>query len=677
MNQKDMKKCLLLAVLMLINTTLLSQDYNAIAKKIHTITKADAEFTNVKSSVFTPMDSKNGRVEIAEGLVKFKNAEVKTFSPNISSNKEWLYHIAFESSPTAKRDFFQLVKSINTQLLKDGYKLKKEGQYTMSYQHTSKPLVTLSMVENNGSSNIECMVIQNKNYYENPNNTNQYFNHIVKASTTFRMSTSLGNTYVKSTPLLRLNQEQYSINFEKLKRTKGTPTENCATSRIIMYLNRNSNNYWFATSCFADAFYTIKGDKLVLTKYSNRNAKIDPQALANQQKGVPLPKNGFDAQRKAIQLYAELLKESATIKPKKTTPYKKERPKPKKEIKKSNPIDVSFKYAVSFTNDLALVRYGDKNGFINASGKQVIPAIYDNANSFTEGLASVRKDNKWGFIDPKGTVIIPLDYETTMSFSEGFAGAKKNGKWGFIDQTRKTIVPFEYEFVFSFSDGLAGARKDGKWGFIDTSGKVVIPFEYKRAYSFSGGIASVGKDGKVGIINTKGELVVPLSFSSTYAPTDGYCIAKLNGKYGMVNSNGKTIIPFQYDGLSYFYEGLAQIKKGGLYGFVNMQGQEVIKPTYKKAGYPSDGLILVRKDDAWAYINTQGKLAFTVKYQGARDFEEGLARVYNNGKYGFIDTSGKEVIPLIYDYANYNFSNGLIVVAEKGVVKVLKNPVKN
>lgn len=46
------------------------------------------------------------------------------------------------------------------------------------------------------------------------------------------------------------------------------------------------------------------------------------------------------------------------------------------------------------------------------------------------------------------------------------------------------------------------------------------------------------------------------------------------------------------------------------------------------------------------------------------------------GKYGFIDKTGKEVIPLIYDYANYNFNNGLIVVAEKGVVKVLKNPLK-
>lgn len=65
-----------------------------------------------------------------------------------------------------------------------------------------------------------------------------------------------------------------------------------------------------------------------------------------------------------------------------------------------------------------------------------------------------------------------------------------------------------------------------------------------------------------------------------------------------------------------------------------------------------------------------------MKYTGARDFKEGLARVYESGKYGFIDKTGKEVIPLIYDYANYNFNNGLIVVAEKGVVKVLKNPLK-
>lgn len=668
-----MKKIILLTFFIAISTSVIGQNYNAIAKKIKTVTQADAEFINVKSSVFTPMDSKNGRVEIADGLVKFTNAEVKTFSPNISSNKEWLYHIDFKPSTSAKRDYFQLVKAVNAELLKEGYKLKREGQFSVAYENSSKPLVTLSLVTEGTTSNIECMVIQQKSFYENPSNKNNYFNHLGKASSTVRMTSSLGNTYVKSTPLLRLNQEQYSINFEKLKRVKGTASEQCVTSRINMYLNRNNQTYWFATSCFTDVFYVIKENQLVLTKYTERNGKLNPEALKNQQKGVPLPKDGFDAQKKAIQLYAELHKENTSIQLKtKVTPKKKEQTVTKKEM--PEPIDASFKYAVSFSDNLALVRYGKKQGFIDASGKLAIPAVYDNANSFVDGMASVRKDNQWGFINTSGAIVIPMNFDGTLSFAEGMAGAKQNGKWGFIDKNGKTVIPFEYEFVFSFSDGLAGANKNGKWGFIDASGKVVVPFEYDRAYSFAGGIASVGKDDKRGIINTKGEFVTPLQYDSTYATQDGYCVAKMNGKYGMVDAQGKTVIPFQYDGLSYFHNGLAQIKRGGLYGFVDTKGDEVIKPTYKKTGYPSDGLIRVRKDNGWAYIDMQGNPAFSVKYTGARDFKEGLARVYQGGKYGFIDTSGKEVIPLLYDYSNYNFKGGFVVVTEKGVVKVLKSP---
>ena len=184
----------------------------------------------------------------------------------------------------------------------------------MLYVHADKPMVTLSLVTENGKSNVECMVIQNERYFKNPKNKNNYFNHLGKTSSTVRISTALGNAYVKSTPLLRLNQEQYSINYTQLRKVKGTPTEDCSTSKITMYLIRKNRTYWFASSCFADAFYTIKSNQLVLTKYTERNGKIDQQVLVTQQKGVPLPKNGFEAQKKAISLYADLMKAAANIK---------------------------------------------------------------------------------------------------------------------------------------------------------------------------------------------------------------------------------------------------------------------------------------------------------------------------------------------------------------------------
>ena len=40
-----------------------------------------------------------------------------------------------------------------------------------------------------------------------------------------------------------------------------------------------------------------------------------------------------------------------------------------------------------------------KYGFIDKSGKLVIPAAYDMTNKFSEGLAAVKVGDRWGFID--------------------------------------------------------------------------------------------------------------------------------------------------------------------------------------------------------------------------------------------------------------------------------------
>ena len=44
-------------------------------------------------------------------------------------------------------------------------------------------------------------------------------------------------------------------------------------------------------------------------------------------------------------------------------------------------------------------------GFINRSGKEVIPFRYSFAESFKEGLAHVMKDGKWIYIDKNGKTV--------------------------------------------------------------------------------------------------------------------------------------------------------------------------------------------------------------------------------------------------------------------------------
>ena len=59
---------------------------------------------------------------------------------------------------------------------------------------------------------------------------------------------------------------------------------------------------------------------------------------------------------------------------------------------------------------LAKVKLNDKYGFIDKTGKEVIPIKYDNAYSFSKiSLALVKLEGKWFYINPKGECVKGCD----------------------------------------------------------------------------------------------------------------------------------------------------------------------------------------------------------------------------------------------------------------------------
>ena len=47
------------------------------------------------------------------------------------------------------------------------------------------------------------------------------------------------------------------------------------------------------------------------------------------------------------------------------------------------------------------------------------------------------QDYKWGFVDLTGKEVIPCRYNRVGRFSEGLAAVDAEGKWGFIDKGGK------------------------------------------------------------------------------------------------------------------------------------------------------------------------------------------------------------------------------------------------
>ena len=173
----------------------------------------------------------------------------------------------------------------------------------------------------------------------------------------------------------------------------------------------------------------------------------------------------------------------------------------------------------NFSEGLAAVRAADgKLGYIDNTGKIVIPPQFLYARPFSEGLAAVANDQfAFGYIDAHGKVVIPPMYQSVYpgNFSEGIARVKASGEITFVDHknTPQVIVKTGFWFAgYDFHDGMAKIGENNIWsGFIDRSGSVVAEPHYRYATEFSEGLAAVvDKDGTSGYIDASGQVVIPL-----------------------------------------------------------------------------------------------------------------------------------------------------------------------
>ena len=84
---------------------------------------------------------------------------------------------------------------------------------------------------------------------------------------------------------------------------------------------------------------------------------------------------------------------------------------------------------------------------------------------------------KWGYVDKSGKFVIPPQFESAAPFAEGVAVIHQCGEAFFIDQTGKTVLKADFRYASSFSGGLARIEREttSGWmsGYVDKSGKIV------------------------------------------------------------------------------------------------------------------------------------------------------------------------------------------------------------
>ncbi len=147
-------------------------------------------------------------------------------------------------------------------------------------------------------------------------------------------------------------------------------------------------------------------------------------------------------------------------------------------------VEPEFFEAREFSEGLAAVSTNDSAGgavvgewgYINKQGQLVIKPIFSAANSFSEGLAAVevgrknvlyeesgetlRKEiaGKWGYIDGTGKQVIPAQFDLANSFSEGLAVVKIKDNCGYVNKIGKVVLQPQFSSCEDFAEGLAAVK---------------------------------------------------------------------------------------------------------------------------------------------------------------------------------------------------------------------------
>jgi hypothetical protein len=318
-------------------------------------------------------------------------------------------------------------------------------------------------------------------------------------------------------------------------------------------------------------------------------------------------------------------------------------------------------------------------------------------------LWPVMQDNKWGYIDKTGRLIIPFKFDGAGIFSAGLAAVDIKEKTGYIDKTGKFVIQPRFISGFSFSEGLAvvlirrigqeGKTSFYKYGYIDRSGRVVIqppqdPASLKwfamasKGLAFSEGLAYV-EHGKLGFIDKAGRLIISPTYNDAQPFSEGLAVVMLEDKYGYIDRSGKMVIPFQFKDAGPFSEGLAAINSNeNQWGYIDKSAKLVINgEEFSLARAFSEGLAAVKgKEDKYGFIDKTGKFVIQPQFYRVGDFSEGLAAVVPvdagwPGNLAYINHNGQIVIKSMstvpdrpdrveFDLHYYRFGGGVARVSQ-------------
>lgn len=323
-------------------------------------------------------------------------------------------------------------------------------------------------------------------------------------------------------------------------------------------------------------------------------------------------------------------------------------------------IPTQYLDAHSFMNGgAALVNVSKKEGWkiIDPAGKVISIDVskfapktfagwFSKQNEF--GLQMIESDRKMGYVDGSGKLIVPVEYDRLSEFKGDYAIGEIGADSYIINKKgERTKVAADVDRVAYVINGYAPFEKNKLFGYVNEKGEVVIEAKFKNVGYFEGETAwARTPENMIGFINKSGEWVIQPQYTKATEPDPIHHIARvtLNEEVKYVKPNGEYLPIIDISGGGEFSEGFAWIKVGELVGLIDHTGKIVIEPKFTKMERMQDGIVHVRMESSWGAYDNKGKEIIALEYEKINDLSEGLIAIRKNGLWGFIDRTGKVII---------------------------------
>ena len=151
-----------------------------------------------------------------------------------------------------------------------------------------------------------------------------------------------------------------------------------------------------------------------------------------------------------------------------------------------------------------------KNGFFavlithlwfikNGNGFDISDLGFEEIGDYSEGLINVRYNGKWGYLDKTGKNVIPFRYDFADIFScrRALIGINENGEilFGNINHNGDLSIKIQFSFASNFASGKAKVRMGEKELVVGIDGEVLLNPEIGVITEFEKNVVVVNVEG--------------------------------------------------------------------------------------------------------------------------------------------------------------------------------------